>query len=191
MTNTKHPLNQLDGHINTYSGKKLNLLDPFPEDINIQDISRGLAYNSHFGGQTPRFFSIAEHCLLVFNLMERAGRGFSPEILMAALLHDASEAYLGDMVKPLKVLLPEFQKIEQRMMEVIFDKYQLPMEHLATIKPFDQLAQKIEYRAFYKNGATLHHFSPDQSRYRFKERYYNLVNLRVAEKSQEPWTSIS
>lgn len=176
------PLQLLDGHINTYSGKKLNLLDPSPEDINIHDIARGLSYNSHFGGQTPHFFSIAQHCLLVCYLMEEDGKD-NPDLLMAALLHDASEAYLGDMVKPLKVLLPAFQNIERGMMEVIFNKYQIPMQLLALVKPYDQKAQEMEYLAFYKKGDPMYHMTPEESLGRFKERYYHLFNRRIGEKA--------
>jgi len=170
------PLLQLDGHINTYSGKKLNLLDPQPEQICIRDIARGLSYNSHFGGQTPKFFSIAQHCLLVCELME-PNLGNNPNLMMLGLLHDASEAYLGDMLKPLKVMLPEFQKIENHMMSVILKKYSLDVEMLPIIKEADKLAQRLEYEAFYKNGP-MRYWSPDAARLKFMNHFYIYLNQR-------------
>src|SRR5690606_37628785 len=114
--------------------------------INISDIARGLSYNSHFGGQTPLFFSIAQHCLLVCELMEECYH--KPDMLMTGLLHDASEAYLGDIVKPLKVHLPEYVAIEKKMMSVILNKYNLVPAGMAIIKEYHIRAQELEYEAF-------------------------------------------
>lgn len=178
--NTAHPLNKYDGHINTFSGKKVNLFDPQEVDINIRDISRGLAYNSHFGGQVPKFFSIAEHCLLVCDLMEREGVE-DYNLLMAALLHDASEAYLGDMVKPLKVQMENFQVIENRMQTVIFKKFHLEYErNMKKIKPFDKVAQDFEYMAFYKGtDIELKFYGPEEALHEFRKRYFRYFSERI------------
>ena len=175
----KIPLLQYDGHINTYSGRKINLLDPSPKQISIHDIARGLSFNSHFGGQTPEFFSIAQHCLLVCELMPPRYQQ-NPKIMMLALLHDASEAYLGDMLKPLKVMLPEFQKIENNMMDVILHKYDLDPVDMKIIKPFDRQAQELEYEAFYKKGR-MRYDTPEQSKSHFMRKYYIYMNLRQME----------
>lgn len=177
--NETQPLRKLDGCINTFSGRKLDLLNPSPDDINIRDIARGLSYNSHFGGQTPRFFSIAEHCLLVCDLMENEGVT-DPKLLMAALLHDASEAYLGDMVKPLKVQLEKFQEIENRMQQVILEKFNLGNDMLMKkIKPFDMAAQEFEYMSFYKGlSLPLKYYSPERSLHEFRKRFFRYLNMR-------------
>ena len=169
------PLQQLDGCINTASGRKINLLDPKPEQISIGDIARGLSYNSHFGGQTPQFFSIAQHCLLVCELMEECGH--KPDLLMTGLLHDASEAYLGDMLKPLKVMLPNFREIEDRMMGVILERYSLDPASMVIIKEYDVRVQELEYNAFYKNGE-IKYLSPEESRLAFLKCYYRYLNQR-------------
>ena len=171
----KIPLQQLDGCINTASGRKINLLDPKPDQISIGDIARGLSYNSHFGGQTPQFFSIAQHCLLVCELMEE--QFHTPDLLMTGLLHDASEAYLGDMLKPLKVMLPNFREIEDRMMVVILEKYSLDPASMVIIKEYDIRVQELEYNAFYKNG-DIKYLSPEESRVAFLQTYYKYVNKR-------------
>lgn len=172
-----------DGTINTYSGKVVSLIDPQPEQIDIRDIARGLANNSHFGGQTPGFFSIAEHCLMVCNLLDEKLRQ-DPKMLLLALLHDASEAYMGDMVKPLKVHLPKFKEYEDRLMHVILTRYNLDPEKLPLIKPADKEAQELEYADFYKRtfaGPQLKYYDPHTAYHHFKNRYYtycrSIVNL--------------
>lgn len=176
QTETLQPMGKLDGHINTFSGRKVNLLDPRPEQINIRDIARGLAFNSHFGGHTPKFFSIAQHCILVCDILMQNFKD-NPELLMYGLLHDASEAYLGDMVKPLKVMLPEFQKIENRMMDVILEKYQLNRDSHAIIKEADIMAQEQEFNAFYKGG-DISYLSPWEARSTFMRYFYIFLNQR-------------
>ena len=136
-----------DGCINTYSGLKFSFKDPKPEQIEIHDISRGLSFRGHFGGQTKNFFSVAQHSLLVCELLPTRFRN-NYQKMMGALLHDGSEAYTGDMVKPLKLLLPEFKKIETRITEVIFDKFEIDIMILKQIKQYDIRAQEIEYDSF-------------------------------------------
>ena len=166
-------LGRLDGSINLHPSCKINLITPEVSDIKINDIARGLSNNPHFAGQTPEFFSVAEHCLLVCDLMEAVGIN-DHTLLLAGLLHDASEAYLGDMVKPLKVFLPDFQRIEKNMMRVIFKAFNLPMHSIKEIKRFDVLAQQLEYDAFYsieKDVKAIHYYLPEVARTEFMCRY--------------------
>lgn len=146
------PLRQLDGCINTISGKKFNLLEPTVEMVDLLDIAKGLAYKPHFGGMSPRFFSVAEHCLLVRYLLLKNTVHVSPGIELAALLHDAAEAYIGDMIKPLKVHLPFYCEVEERIMKVIFEAYGLKMYLLKLVKKYDIKAQEIEYNCFFKGS---------------------------------------
>lgn len=88
--------------IDTHSGRAVNLANPRPSDIHLADISHAMSLLCRFGGQCSRFYSIAEHSVLVHDLVrEWLPDGFS-DMLLAALLHDAHEAYLGDVVSPLK-----------------------------------------------------------------------------------------
>ena len=89
--------------------------DPVARQIDVialEDIAHGLAYQCRFNGQTKTFYSVAQHCLMVADLV-------SDELRAAALLHDAAEAYLGDMVKPLKALIPDYGSIESAVSELI------------------------------------------------------------------------
>jgi len=179
-----HPLFNHDGHINTYSGIKFNLLNPTKEQISIFDICKGLAHTPHFGGQTPEFFSVAQHCLLVCDLMPPRFKR-KPNLMMAALLHDASEAYYGDMLKPLKILLPKFNELEQNAMKVIFSVWDLDLELLKTVKPYDKEAQKIEYNTFFKRTNVLQYYSPKEAVSMFMNRYWDYYNALNPELEEE------
>jgi 5'-deoxynucleotidase YfbR-like HD superfamily hydrolase len=174
-------LGKLDGCITTYSGIKFSLIDPKPENVRIEDIGKGLSYKGHFSGQTPKFFSIAQHSVLVHDLIPKRARNKNPEIAMLALLHDASEAYIGDMVKPLKVLLPEFQKIENRLQSVILHSFGIEEELMNYVKPYDIQAQEIEYNFFYNNRASngIFYQSPEDSYKEFIEKYNKVLKQLV------------
>lgn len=112
--------------IYTYSGKKIDLLDPKPEDIDLLSIGNGLSRICRFNGQIDRHYSVLKHCMLMYEVAKASNE--SEEALKAILMHDASEAYIGDVVKPLKEALPEYQKIEDRLSKVIYDKYNIDFE---------------------------------------------------------------
>lgn len=104
------------GCIQTGSGGYVNLLDPDPDTIQLSDIAAGLSKLCRFSGQCRQFYSVAQHsCLCAYYA--------PPELAWHALMHDAAEAYIGDMARPLKQLMPEYKRIEQRLESVIFEKY--------------------------------------------------------------------
>ncbi len=125
-------------YVSTFLGNRFFLEQPRIDDVAIEDIAHGLAYQCRFNGQTKTFYSVAQHSLMVMSLV--------PEhIQFSALLHDAAEAYLGDMVKPLKNLFPEFSRIETRVMEIIGDRFCVDLTHLdARIKHADHIALATE-----------------------------------------------
>src|SRR3954471_2936273 len=100
----------------TNSGKLAWPMDPRPEDIDILDIAQGLSNQCRFNGQIKTFYSVAQHSVLVTRMV-------SSENQLAALLHDASEAYLPDLTSPVKRQIPEFVEAENRLMEVIADVF--------------------------------------------------------------------
>jgi 5'-deoxynucleotidase YfbR-like HD superfamily hydrolase len=154
--------NNLDGCIRTYTGKKFDLYNPTPEMIDIKDIAKGLSYNSHFGGQTPRFFSIAEHSLMVSWRMVRdyANR---PDLLLLGLLHDAAEAYVGDMIKPIKVNEPTFVELENGILRAVCEKWELDYEDLKIVKQYDNEVQEREWANFYNISNDLKYMNPDMA----------------------------
>lgn len=90
----------------TFTGKQMYVLKPEPKDILIEDIAHTLSNYCRFGGHSAEFYSIASHSVLVSKLC-------NPENALLGLLHDATEAYLGDVIRPLKKYLAEYQKIEK------------------------------------------------------------------------------
>lgn len=126
----------------TFSGQALDLLNPQPEQILIEDIARGLSHVNRFSGQTDEPFSVAQHSLLVMMLLKNAGR--ASKVQLQGLLHDATEAYLTDVPKPLKDLLPEYERIEARLNAVIMAKFGLPAELHPAVKVADQRAAQGE-----------------------------------------------
>ena len=89
------------------SGRRLDLLDPSPLDVEIGDIAHGLARVARWNGQTqgPEIFSVAQHSLLVEALFARRRRGLARQARLAALLHDAPEYVIGDMISPFKAAI--------------------------------------------------------------------------------------
>jgi 5'-nucleotidase len=134
--------------IQTLSGRRVNPLDASPEDIDAGDIARALANTCRFGGHSRAFYSVAQHSAIVCDLLEE--RGATPDELMAALLHDASEAYLGDLPHPLKhrsELGAAFRVAEKRLEAVIAERFALP-DAAARIKPLDRALLATERRIF-------------------------------------------
>jgi len=118
-------------YLQTYSGLNLHVTEPEPEQICIEDIARGLSRACRFNGQAHDFYSVAQHCVLAFRWAEMTEEldiyhKQVPDILLQILLHDAAEAYLGDVPTPLKIHLPHFCQIEEKLLQTIFKKYDLP-----------------------------------------------------------------
>lgn len=103
-------------YIETRSGIHFHFLDPKPEEINIADIGFALANQCRFNGHCHRFYSVAEHSVLVASLVPE-------EYKLAALLHDASEAYLSDIPSPIKEYLPEYHELESRVQDRVFHRF--------------------------------------------------------------------
>lgn len=110
--------------IQTISGKKFTLVDPSPESIDIFDIAHSLGNQCRYAGHVTRFYSVAEHSVLLSEIVD-PGNG-NPLVSLAALLHDAEEAYTGDINQPLKSLVPYFKKLADRIRRAIFDKFEIP-----------------------------------------------------------------
>lgn len=109
--------------IETYSGRAFPVLKPLAELVVIEDIAHALANICRFGGHTRRFYSVAEHCCHVRDLV--AGWGYSRCAVQASLLHDAHEAYMGDCVRPLKhsPIMEEYRIAGNRVQEIIWEAF--------------------------------------------------------------------
>ena len=133
------------------SGRRLDLLDPSPLDIEIEDIAHGLARVARWNGQTKgdHAFSVAQHCLLVEAIYTHTNGGASRANRLEALLHDAAEYVIGDMISPFKAALGvDYKAFELRLMAAIRLRFGLsPQEDAgltADIKKADQIAAYLE-----------------------------------------------
>jgi hypothetical protein len=114
----------------TYSGLRFYPRDPRSADIDPVDIAHALSLLCRYGGHVDRFYSVAEHCVLMSHAV-------APEHALAALLHDATEAYLGDVVRPLKLQLPQYGAIEERVWGVVAIHFGLELSLPREVKEAD------------------------------------------------------
>ena len=111
------------------SGRRLDLLDPTPFDVEIEDIAHGLSFLARWNGQTlgTHGYSVAQHSLLVEELFTSMNPNMSPQCKLAALLHDAAEYVIGDLISPVKSHVgPSYNNLEERLMTAIYQRFGLP-----------------------------------------------------------------
>jgi len=125
--------------IRTFTGKYFDYTVMDPDTIDIRDIAHALSNMPRFSGHTPQFYSVAQHCV-------RAAIYAPDEVKLEALLHDATEAYLLDVAKPLKALLPDYQKLELQLFYVINKKFGLIEPAHPSIKKIDAELLEDEFR---------------------------------------------
>ena len=128
------------------SGRRLDLLDPSPFDIEIEDIAHGLARVARWNGQTigEHGFSVAQHSLVVEDVAEHLDPGLHPKWRMCALLHDAPEYVIGDMISPFKAALGyDYKQFEQRLEAAIHIRFGLPPHPPAAIRKLLKIADRV------------------------------------------------
>jgi len=128
--------------IQTYTGRRFDLVEPRAEDVVVDDLVHALACVNRFTGHARRPYSVAEHSVRVAALVE-------PEHRRAALLHDATEAYCADLARPAKRLpeLAGYRDLEARVWAAIAARFDLPLELPAAVKRADLVALDLERRA--------------------------------------------
>lgn len=107
------------GWMQTFTGRQFFPTAPRGEDLAIEDIAHALSLICRYGGHVHRFYSVAEHCVHLSYAVE-------PEHALWALMHDSTEAYVGDMVRPLKQSMPAYRQVEDHLMTVIAEHFGLP-----------------------------------------------------------------
>jgi hypothetical protein len=132
----------------TASGRRVHVLDPDPSLIHVDDIAHALAHVCRFGGHVREFYSVAQHSVLVSELVPE-------EHALLGLMHDATEAYLGDVIRPLKRLLPAYSEIEAIWEAAIAQRFGLPLDHPPSIKKADVVALVTERRDLVAIGGSL------------------------------------
>lgn len=123
----------------TFTGRMFWPLDPRPEEIFIEDIAHALSHYCRFGGHCKTFYSVAEHSLFVANLVPAKDR-------LHALLHDAAEAYLGDMINPLKRTMPEYERAEHAVWLAVCQRFNISPCLPTSVRIADRIAVMTERR---------------------------------------------
>lgn len=124
------------------TGDYVNIVDPDPSTIHIEDIAFALSRINRYTGHTKVPYNVAEHCIRVSSLIGR--QGYGPKLQLAGLLHDASEAYLGDVATPLKRLLTEYKALEDNFERVIEEKFNVQFRGCGVVKTADLALLQIE-----------------------------------------------
>lgn len=128
------------------SGRRLDLLDPTPVDIEIEDIAHGLAFVARWNGQTKGDwpYSVAEHSLLVEEIYGRIAPSAPAKWRLAALLHDAPEYVIGDMISPVKAAVgPDYGALDDRLAAAVHIRFGLPATIPQTVKKAIKKADKV------------------------------------------------
>lgn len=135
-------------NITTYTKISMDPTAPDENLLDIRDIAHALSMLCRANGHFPMFYSVAQHCL---NCMKEAkARGLSPRIQLLCLLHDASEAYISDVTRPVKSALPEYKEIEKRLESAIYRKWLggVTDEEYAVMREIDDVLLYHEFFCF-------------------------------------------
>ena len=178
-------------YLQTVSGRWVNPFDPDPDQLDAGDIARALANQCRFGGPSRVFYSVAQHSVIVSELVEQ--RGGDAEDVFAALMHDAGEAYLGDMPHPLKHRSPlgaAFKAAEEHLEQAVRARFRIKPD-VPEIKRADRALLATERRAFSAEDwhwpelegvepldLELRAWSPDEAAQAFARRYAELEARR-------------
>lgn len=161
-----------DAILRTVSGAVIDPFAPDPAQIHVEDIAHALSHQCRFGGHAPHFYSVAQHSVEVAHRV--------PEPLrLQALLHDASEAYLVDVPRPVKARLPGYLAIEEHLMHVIAGRFGFLWPISDAVRNADDAQLSWEWKAFFAEGSGgMVCWSPVEARRRFLDVFQGLTISR-------------
>ncbi len=110
-------------YLKTYMGNKVDPLRISAEDITLEDIAHALSLMCRGNGQVTHFYSVGQHCINCAK--EAAARGWNARLQLGCLLHDAAEAYMSDLITPIKVHMPKYYEIEDNFLKAVYEKFDL------------------------------------------------------------------
>jgi 5'-deoxynucleotidase YfbR-like HD superfamily hydrolase len=169
------------------SGRRLDILDPSPLDVELSDIAHGLARVARWNGQTQGDypFSVAQHSVLVLELFTASAADAEPQHLLTALLHDGPEYVMGDIISPFKSAMGgNYKSVEERLLSAIHLRFGLPALPAAALA---KQIKKADREAAYYEAVNLAGFTPEEARRYFGEPQMGAFDLENFERLIRPW----
>lgn len=168
--------------IQTYKGNLLHFMDPNPEEIDIEDIAHALSLTCRYSGHCSEFYSVAQHSFSISKIVR-------PELALAGLLHDASEAYISDLPRPIKRMIPEYKAFEEKLLANIFKRFGLDYPMSPEIKRADTIMLATEQPVLMGNviepwdlgeqplkNYRIYPLAPQSAERQFLDRYYEILD---------------
>jgi len=155
-------------YIRTFTGTDFTVFDPKPEQIFIEDIAHALSQLCRYGGHCDPFYSVAQHSIIASYLIE-------PKFALDALCHDFSEAYIMDLPRPIKYQIPEFINIENKIYEVIAQKFNLTFPIPEEVHIIDNDMIKYEWDFFMSK-------KPNEKFKDFYQEYFKKTTIEETKK---------
>jgi len=169
------------------SGRRLDILDPSPVDVELSDIAHGLARVARWNGQTTGDypFSVAQHSVLVLELFRAANPDSGPVPQLQALLHDAPEYVMGDIISPFKAAMGgNYKDVENRLLSAIYLRFSLPATMPIALA---RLIKKADREAAFFEATYLAGFDPEEARKFFGEPGQPAFDVDAFERLIRPW----
>ena len=169
------------------SGRRLDILDPSPVDVELSDIAHGLARVARWNGQTigDYPFSVAQHSVLVLELFRTSAPDAGPAAQLQALLHDAPEYVMGDIISPFKAAMGgNYKDVENRLLSAIFLRFSLPATMTAALA---KQVKKADREAAYFEATHLAGFDSAEAKRLFGQPEQSAFDIDAFEKLIRPW----
>jgi uncharacterized protein len=169
------------------SGRRLDILDPSPLDVELSDIAHGLARVARWNGQTVGDypFSVAQHSVLVLELFRAGNPGSEPVAELQTLLHDAPEYVMGDIISPFKAAMGgNYKDVENRLLSAVYLRFSLPSAMPAALA---RQVKKADREAAYFEAVQLAGFSEEEARRFFGEPSLPAFDVDAFDRLIRPW----
>ena len=177
--------------VQTYTGKRFELLVPRPDLVDLEDIAHALSLQNRFNGHTRRPYNVAQHSVLV----ARAVDHLSAVYQLQALMHDAAEAYIGDLVRPVKMFDSYYVETEAKVWAAVCEFFELPVDLHPDVKVADNVLLSTEARDLFSKDmrdqweelpkpleSMIVPWSAQYAEQAFKRYYWTLRRLEMKEK---------